>query len=53
LLESAPLVRGAQNRIPEPLATTSVSSAVIKNPLIFDARVTQTGDTEHASLPEG
>ena len=41
LLVSAPIVCGMQKGIRQRLATSSVSSAVITNALIFDARVTQ------------
>ena len=50
LLVCAPVVRRPQNCILQLLATTSVSSPIITNPLIFDARVTQTGDTIDESI---
>jgi S1-C subfamily serine protease len=42
---SAQIVRSAQKGFRQRLVTSSVSSAVITNRLIFDARVTQSGDT--------
>jgi hypothetical protein len=41
LLESAPIVHSTQHGTPQELATTFVSSAVITNTPISDARVTQ------------
>jgi hypothetical protein len=47
LLVFAPIIGCKQNDLSQLLITTSVSSAVITNARIFDARVTQTGDTKH------
>jgi hypothetical protein len=43
----APLDCNAQTRTAQLLGNTSVSSAVITNTPIFNARVTQTGDTNY------